>query len=228
MLTHSAKNEVSFQLAEICTFLMCEGIKYSVCQGHPNSSWGLFAQGLGVLQLQHRVRHWAPLCAKQQAPSCYCPSSFRTGIPQIWPLWGGDRERLVRGHPTRVSTWPPTRRKQRKRNAAHADFQVWDTLHGRAFSHINIVREERDSFPRQRTWNTWFFFRTERSRTVYCKRLVTFWVEPGKTLGSLRLLFLRKLLQSLVTQVLFSMNCSGDLQSLFLKLSWEGWILQKI
>lgn len=44
-----------------------------------------------------------------------------------------------------------TRKKQRKRNAAHADFQLWDTLHGRAFSRINVVREERDSFPRQRT-----------------------------------------------------------------------------
>lgn len=52
----------------------------------------------------------------------------------------------------------PTKRKQSKRNhAAHADFQPWETMHCRAFSHINIVREERD---RRGAWNTWFFFRT--------------------------------------------------------------------
>lgn len=50
--THSAKNEASFKLAEIWTFSMCEGIRSSLCQGHPERSWGLFAQVLGVLQLQ--------------------------------------------------------------------------------------------------------------------------------------------------------------------------------
>lgn len=66
-----------------------------------------------------------------------------------------------------------------------------------------------------------------RSQTVCCKRLVTFWVEPGKTLGSLRHLFLQKLLQALVAQSLFSVNCLGDFQSPSLKLSGEGWILQE-
>lgn len=45
----------------------------------------------------------------------------------------------------------------------------------------------------------WFFFRTG-GFCAYCKRLVTFCVEPGKTLGSLRYLLLQKLLLSLVTQ----------------------------
>lgn len=44
------------------------------------------------------------------------------------------------------------------------------------------------------------FLEQEASQTDYCKRLVTFCVEPGKTLGSLRYLLLQKLLLSLVTQ----------------------------
>lgn len=60
------------------------------------------------------------------------------------------------------------------------------------------MREERETDREHEVCAS--FLEHDSSQTAYCKRLVTFCVEPGKTLGSLRYLLFQKLLLSFVTQ----------------------------
>lgn len=87
---------------------------------------------------------------------------------------------------------------KQENQAAHADFQPWETMHCKAFSHTKTVREERETDREHEVCAS--FLEHDSSQTAYCKRLVTFCVEPGKTLGSLRYLLFQKLLLSFVTQ----------------------------
>lgn len=180
-------------------FLTCEGVRSCLCQGCPNSSWVVLPKSWCDAAAASR-KVLTPVHAEQQVLNSLSQCIQDRHFSNLATVRRQQGEDIPHGLSQHVP--PPRGSKAREIRQPRLIFSPGKLCIARHL--VILIQWEKTETDREHEICA-SFLEHDSSQTAYCKRLVTFCVEPGKTLGSLRYLLLQELLLSFNTQTSYEL-----------------------